>query len=309
MTTARVIDVSSWQHPAGAPIDWAAVKGDGYAGVIVKASQGVNYINPYWRADAAGAADAGLLVGAYHFAHPGQNDADAEANYALAAVSGVDLPLGLSLDMEDLGGRQAYEVAPWCETWLSVVGNVVKLVPFYTDDSLLALITGAPWGHPLWLADPSGTYTGPLRPWMVQTGTGPVPGITGPVDLDTFYGVRGTNPTPPAPEPAPPAPPAPAPEPPAPVPPPTHPPIEVTVNVPQLSVTTPGPGVVEPAVRALQATLLGKWGIAPGSTGMDGRYGPHTADAVRELQTRAAGAAGPVDGICGALTWQYLIDG
>ena len=309
MTTAQGIDVSGWQHPRGAPIDWSQVKESDIECVMIKSSQGVGYVNPFFGDDYAGAKEAGLLVGAYHFAQPGLNTWEAESEYALGVVSGKVLDLGLALDLEQLGKMQPYEAAPWVENWLKAVTAVVGLSPLYIDQSLLALITGAPWGYPLWIADPSARPEG--TPWMRQTGTGAVAGITVATDLDTFYGVRGVNPTPPTPpvpvpvpEPVPPVPPAPVPPVPQPV-----PPVEVAVNVPQLSVTTPGPTVVEPACKALQAALLGKWSIAVGPTGIDGRYGPATADAVKELQTHGAGAAGPVDGICGAQTWSYLIDG
>jgi peptidoglycan hydrolase-like protein with peptidoglycan-binding domain len=79
------------------------------------------------------------------------------------------------------------------------------------------------------------------------------------------------------------------------------------VLLPTLSETAPGPSVVEPAVKALQAVLIGKWGINPGQ--IDGRFGPLTAGAVRQLQSEAAGKSGPVDGIAGPLTWAYLVDG
>lgn len=64
-------DVSSWQHSGGAAIDWptyAASQGL----VIVKATQGSGYVNPYFAADVRGAHDAGVpLIGAYHWPMPG----------------------------------------------------------------------------------------------------------------------------------------------------------------------------------------------------------------------------------------------
>ena len=54
------IDVASHQHPDNAPIDWAAVAAAGWAFVIVKATEGVGYVNPFFAQDVAGARAAGL---------------------------------------------------------------------------------------------------------------------------------------------------------------------------------------------------------------------------------------------------------
>lgn len=306
--TAKCIDVSSWQHPNNAPIDWAAVKGAGYVGVMIKASQGTGYKNPFFGGDANGAHAEGLLVGAYHYAQPATNAAEAEAENALAATLGITLELGLALDWEDMGGRQPYELAAWAQAWIDAVKLHETLVPFYTDQSLLANTTGAPFGCPLWIADPSGTYEG--SPWMRQTGEAETPGVQGLCDQDTLYAVRGINPvTPPAPPP-PPVPPVSSTPPPQPPPPPAPPAQlrEVTVNVPQLSKAAPGPGIVNESVKSVQALLVAKFGENVGPSGIDGRFGNATDAAVRSLQTRVFGAGPRVDGIVGPDTWSVLVN-
>jgi len=305
MTTAPVIDISSWQHPNGAAIDWAKVKAAGYVGVMIKCSQGTTYKNPFFVDDATDAITEGLLVGAYHYATPAVDAADEEAAFALMATSGVPLDLGLALDFEDLGGKQSYEVAPWAEAWFNAVHAAQLLTPFYVDQSLLAMLSGAPWGNPLWIADPDYTYTGNC--WMRQNKAALVPGIVVPVDTDTFYGVRGVNPAPLPPPPAPPAPqPVPVPPQPDPAPPaPPQPPTEVTVNVPELSAANPGPTVVNGAVKALQATLSGKWEVTSGATGVDGRFGPSTELAVKTFQNMHGLTE---DGIVGPATWTALLN-
>jgi lysozyme len=62
----RGIDVSGWQ---GRSIDWARVKADGIAYVQVKASEGVTGASSTFASQRDGARTAGLVVGAYHFAH------------------------------------------------------------------------------------------------------------------------------------------------------------------------------------------------------------------------------------------------
>jgi lysozyme len=58
-----VIDLSHWQ----APVDFAKAKSAGIAAVILKATQGSNWVDATFAARLAAATAAGLLVGAYHF--------------------------------------------------------------------------------------------------------------------------------------------------------------------------------------------------------------------------------------------------
>jgi lysozyme len=306
MTTANGIDISSWQHPSGAAIDWQQVAGAGEQFVMIKSSQGVSYESPNFRADVAAAREAGLLVGAYHYAEPGRNTAEAEAAFALNAVQGVTLDLGLGLDFEDTSGLAPGAGGPWCEDFLTRVGAVINPSPLYVNQDALLSLMGAPWGHALWIADPSGTYTGVY--WMRQGPTKTVPGIVGPVDTDVLANIRGTNPGPggpPALPPGPVEPPAPPVEPPAPPAPPTPPPPtqEVTVNVPELSVASPGPSVVSASVKAVQTLLHDLHGWVIGETGVDGRFGPNTEQAVKNYQGQNGLV---VDGIVGEATWSKL---
>ncbi|MFG3554281.1 GH25 family lysozyme [Micromonospora sp. NPDC047557] len=78
--TVRGIDVSSHDHNLG-PINWPAVAASGVKFAYVKATEGRTYLNPYFAEDYAAAKDAGLLVGAYHFARPDKRDPINEANF------------------------------------------------------------------------------------------------------------------------------------------------------------------------------------------------------------------------------------
>jgi GH25 family lysozyme M1 (1,4-beta-N-acetylmuramidase) len=307
--TTRAIDVSSWQHPGGAGIDFNKVKASGVDGVWIKCTQGTTYVNPFFKGDYDGAKAAGLVVGAFHFATPSVNSAEAEAAHALATCAGLDLELGLALDMEQLGTVAPHDAGPWCESWLSQVAAQHVLAPFYTDQSLLSQIIGAPWGYPLWIADPSGTFQGTW--WAKQTGSGPVDGVPNACDQDEIANVRGINPTPPnGPTTAPPVESTP-PAPPVTTNQPAPPTIGglIDVNVPTLSVTDPGPGAVSEAVKALQVLLVDKWGCDLSPSGIDGRFGPQTENGVRWVQGESQGRAGAVDGIVGPETWSFLVVG
>lgn len=94
----RGLDVSSYQ---GRSIDWTRVAADGIAYVYVKASEGATGADPQCAVHVAGARAAGLLVGAYHFAHAGaigpQVDNFAAASAMLGHAPG-DLPPMLDVE-------------------------------------------------------------------------------------------------------------------------------------------------------------------------------------------------------------------
>jgi Domain of unknown function (DUF1906)/Putative peptidoglycan binding domain len=87
---------------------------------------------------------------------------------------------------------------------------------------------------------------------------------------------------------------------PPPPPPPTPPKQEVTVNVPQVSMTTPGPSVVNGWVKSVQGILNAK-----DNAGLvtDGRFGGNTDKAVRKFQSQRGLS---VDGIVGPNTANQL---
>ena len=84
--TYKIVDVSSNNHPNDEAIDWVAVKASGVVAVFVKATQDVNYTNPWYIRDRDGARAAGLLVAAYHFL--GSSDPGAQALYFLGVADG-----------------------------------------------------------------------------------------------------------------------------------------------------------------------------------------------------------------------------
>lgn len=91
------IDVSSWQHEDGQPINWDAVYEDGYRFAVVKATQGTSYVNPWVARDLSDASAAGLLLGAYHYYEAGEDPAT-QAKWAVSCLVGQPLDLGLFVD-------------------------------------------------------------------------------------------------------------------------------------------------------------------------------------------------------------------
>ena len=206
----RGVDVSSWQHPAGKAIDWHAVKAAGIEFAMVKATQDVNYTNPYLHEDLAGARAAGLLVGAYHYVVPGV-PGEEQARYFIQALMGQPLELGTWLDWE-MGPLPDWEVTTLYNALRLEVDQVRPGTGLYTGTAWretfqrlnlsISRLWEADWGIP---APPPGCLV-----W--QRGQETIAGIEGPVDVDELLSTRPVNlarpaaPSSPAPEPAPHAP-------------------------------------------------------------------------------------------------------
>lgn len=192
MTTAiRGIDISSWQHPGGAPIDWEKVAAIGLRFVLVKASQGTGYINPWAVRDLEDARAEGLLVGAYHYFGAGEN-VEAQAQCFLQATAGQSLDLGAWLDWE------CYAPAPYTHdqelaAFLTAIKDTRGACGVYCDLSWAEqLKADALKVDRLWLANPSATPND-FAPLVVQGTPIVVEGITGEVDSNVLANVRGVN--------------------------------------------------------------------------------------------------------------------
>jgi len=83
VSSLTLVDLSSNNHePGNQPIDWPTVKATGgVQAVIVKATQGSSYINPWLELDLGGAASVGLPAICYHYA--GFGDVASELRFFL----------------------------------------------------------------------------------------------------------------------------------------------------------------------------------------------------------------------------------
>src|SRR5207302_896757 len=123
-TTITGPDVSSYQHPYGAKINWAKVKAAGKDFAIVKATEGTYYSNPYFGADYRNSRRAGLVRGSYHFARPGyplRTTAQAQADYYLAKLGSslsTRSTLPPALDLESTGGLSRGALVTWAQLFL-----------------------------------------------------------------------------------------------------------------------------------------------------------------------------------------------
>lgn len=170
--------------------------------VIVKATEGVGYEDPAFRRNWTEAKRVGLVRGAYHFARPDLgNGAEKEADYFLSRVP-MEVGDLLVLDAEDAPNRPRYgHWATWAHEFLMRCESAVGFKPliylnldFIRRYRFEGVVSS---GYGLWLArwdhDPDAPR--PATPWpfvaMRQwTSSGSLPGVSGRVDRNVFYGSR-----------------------------------------------------------------------------------------------------------------------
>jgi GH25 family lysozyme M1 (1,4-beta-N-acetylmuramidase) len=217
-TMLNGIDISSFQHPNGAAINWADVAAAGYQFAAIKATEGTYYSNSYYVGDAQAAIAAGMYVAAYHFANPHDSTGIAQAEYAALnagkaqnatnanyQVGGQYLPLMLDLEYNPYpaDGNECYGLSPaqmvsWISDFMTEATTLTGAAPIiYTPQDWWDTCTGnstAFGGDLLWVpaysAGTPGTLPAGWNTWTMwqYTSSGSVPGISGAVDLDYFTG-------------------------------------------------------------------------------------------------------------------------
>jgi GH25 family lysozyme M1 (1,4-beta-N-acetylmuramidase) len=200
---ARGIDVSSFQHPDGARIDWRSVARAGYRFAFIKSTEGTYYVNPYFKADAADAEAAGLLVAAYHFANPAHAGGKAQADYALKhgayRVNGRMLRMILDIEPDPYLSQFCYGLSPrqmvsWIAAFMAQAHRRTGLWPVInTQPTWWRTCTGGTThfaADQLWVQDPTTRRTPRLAKgwttwayWQYSI-TARVAGVTGNTDVN-----------------------------------------------------------------------------------------------------------------------------
>lgn len=187
------IDVSHWN---GA-IDWKTVVSAGYKFAYTKATDSITYTDDTLAPNAAGAAEAGIPIGAYHFYRLAA-DAKAQAEYFLAKIKNLQMEMPPVLDFEEQASFPHATVAKSLKLWLDIVEAGTGRKPIiYTSAYYWNTYAGTPsWAgdYALWVAN----YTAAPQPLLPKgwksyliwqfSDKGMVPGITGDVDLNRFNG-------------------------------------------------------------------------------------------------------------------------
>lgn len=202
------VDVSSFNHPGGAPITWANVAAAGYKFAFIKATEGSYYENPYYASDAAAARAAGLFTAAYHFAIPNNSSGTLQGDLAVDAAGdpasgGTTLPLILDAEYDPYvsfdGTNECYGLSPaamvaWIGAFAAEVTRRIGQRPaIYTTSGWWNTCTGnssAFSADPLWIASSVKPASVPpswkaFTYWQF-TSTATVPGISTQTDASYF---------------------------------------------------------------------------------------------------------------------------
>ena len=142
------IDVSHWN---GKPFNQVTEKAYRDADfVIVKATQGVNFIDPCWKANADRVLRDGKLLGLYHYATGAE--AKAEAEFFLNVVEKYVGKAVLAIDWES-GQNKAWGSKTWVKAFCNTVFGKVKIRPLiYVQASATAQVSSLANQYPLWIA-------------------------------------------------------------------------------------------------------------------------------------------------------------
>ncbi|MGP6175066.1 glycoside hydrolase family 25 protein [Corynebacterium sp. A21] len=199
-SSPRGVDVSSWQHPDAAPINWSQVSDEGHHFAVVKATEGIGYVNPHLLEDAQQAAANGLITGTYHLARPGESATLQAAEYAAALATVPQASMPPVLDIEYHDDQSPAQLQAWTREFLQQLEALTGRTPIiYTNRFFWEQHLGnSPEfsRHPLWLAayqdTPPTVIPGGwthLSIWQ-HSDSGQVAGVNAPVDMNLFNGTH-----------------------------------------------------------------------------------------------------------------------
>ena len=164
--------------------------------VIIRSTYGNGYYDSWFANNRDQARLAGVPHGFYHYCYPQLNSATDEASWFCKAVYDLQEGESLYLDFEETS--YTGDVVAWCKTFLDYVAthfNGTKPM-IYLNQSLASRYDWTPVinaGYALWLASYQADGTGNTGQWssmaMQQTSSSQqVPGLSGNVDRDVFFG-------------------------------------------------------------------------------------------------------------------------
>ncbi len=190
------IDLSRYQTS----VDWTAAQRAGVNFAYIKATEGGDRVDPLFQTHWQGATAARVRPGAFHFYYF-CTSAAVQARWFIANVPRVAGALPPVLDVEWNPQSPTCTRRPDPATVRSEIGIFLDIVgrhygqrpvvyaplEFWKDNNLSDITDEEFWlrstaGHP------SDTYPGARWVFWQYSGTGLVPGIAGPVDLNAFAG-------------------------------------------------------------------------------------------------------------------------
>lgn len=187
------IDVSEWQGR----IDFSQVASSGIQVVYIRASEGTNYVDPYFMENYRGAKANRLRTGFYHFlTATNVREAEQEARFFVSNIKGLEPDCKLAMDFEVFDGISTEEVNNIALTFLRTVENLSgKECVIYSDayNAREVFSRSLAEEYPIWVADyfvNEPENNGKWNTWVgfQYSDRGRINGISGSVDRDKFTG-------------------------------------------------------------------------------------------------------------------------
>lgn len=185
------IDVSHDQKS----IVWPSVKSSGIDFCFIKATEGINEVDPMFKSNWVNSKIAGFLRGAYHFFHANVDGAD-QANHFLNTVGQLGLDdLPLVLDWEVTDNVSIQQQIAQASIFLSILKLSSQKIPIiYTGWGFYNALKNPSQFFPytLWQAEYGVTCPKVPPPWnnwtFWQNAEGSVTGVPTKCDMDLFNG-------------------------------------------------------------------------------------------------------------------------
>jgi len=192
------LDVSSHQTS----VNWTTVHSSGAQFAYVKATEGISVTNALFASEYNGSYRAGLIRGAYHFAHPNTSSGAAQARYFVAngggwSADGRTLPGALDVEANPHGpacyGLSRSAMVAWIADFARTYHALTSRWPvIYTSTNWWTACTGGYTGFaaedPLWVARYAASPGALPAGWASYTFWQYAPSGTFPGDQDIFNG-------------------------------------------------------------------------------------------------------------------------
>lgn len=188
------IDISMWKEN----INFNKVKNAGYSVVIIKATEGVDYVDPQMNNHYNGAKGEGLKIGFYHFMSD-KTDPVQQAHDFWNQIKDKKFDIIPVLDIEkETKGRNKTQVTDRCISFLNAFRELSGLdCIIYTYTSFAnEYIDSRLSKYPLWIAEYGSNDGSKQQPtnnnvwssWVgfQYTDKGSLPGVNGDTDLNEF---------------------------------------------------------------------------------------------------------------------------
>ena len=183
------IDVSHYQKR----INWTAVKADSIDFVFMKATEGKDFLDPYFFKNWKNAKKNKFVRGAYHFYRPSVlSEVQAKHFIKVVKLSQGDFPPVLDLEVTD--NRPKAIIIEGVKNWLNIIETHygVKPIIYVNRNWYDDIIKDNFSDYTIWMAayrtapKPSLSDNKQWKLWQ-YTNRGRVNGVEGAVDLNVFY--------------------------------------------------------------------------------------------------------------------------